>query len=95
MFFTRRAQQMTDEEKVAYLTRKLGGRFIKPMFEAGFDHVEIALMLAWAAGECAPNREILSELHRHLDRAFGVMGDHLAAEMVEEAEKKIAEERKP
>ena len=57
-------------------------------------HFDIASVLARAAGECCPSSGHLEELHRTMNTGFGVVGDHLAEELVEGAEKQLAEEAK-
>jgi hypothetical protein len=46
-------------------------------------------VLARAAGECCPSKGHLEELHRVINAGFDMMGNQLAEELVEEAEKKI------
>ena len=42
MLFRKSPEKMTAEEQLAYLVRKLGSRFMVPMFKAGFSHFVIA-----------------------------------------------------
>jgi hypothetical protein len=67
MLFGKNPAKMTVEKQLEYLVRKLGSRFMAPMFRAGFTHFNIAAVLARAA----------------------VMGNQLAEQLVEEAERKI------
>jgi len=88
MLFSKSPEKMTAEEQLAYLVRKLGSRFMVPMFKAGFSHFVIAAVMARAAGECCPSKGHLEDLHNVLNAGFDQMGDHLAKELVEEAEKR-------
>jgi hypothetical protein len=42
MLFRKNPEKMTVEEQPAYLVRKLGSRFMDPMFKAEFTHFNIA-----------------------------------------------------
>jgi hypothetical protein len=94
MLFGKSPAKMTVEEQLEYLVRKLGSRFMAPMFRAGFTHFNIAAVLARAAGECCPSKGHLEDLHRVMNAGFDQMRDHLAEELVEGAEKQLAEEAK-
>jgi hypothetical protein len=89
MLFGTNPAKMTVEEQLEYLVRKLGSRFMAPMFRAGFTHFNIAAVLARAAGECCPSKGHLEELHRVMNAGFDMMGNQLAEQLVEEAERKI------
>jgi hypothetical protein len=94
LFRRKNPEKMTVEEQLAYLVDKLGASFIKPMFQMGFTHFMISSILARAAGECCPSKGHLEDLHRVMNAGFDQMGDHLAEELVEGAEKQLAEEAK-
>jgi hypothetical protein len=91
MLFRKNPEKMTVEKQLEYLVRKLGSRFMAPMFKAGFTHFNIAAVLARASGECCPSKWHLEQMHKIMDAGFDQMGNHLAAQLVEQAEK-IADE---
>lgn len=92
MLFRKNPEKMTAMERLEYLVRKLGTRFMAPMFKAGFTHFDIAAVLARASGECCPSKGQLEDLYNIMNAGFDQMGNHLAEELLEEAKKKIADE---
>ena len=88
MWFRNRADQMGQEEAIAYAVNKLGNGFLVPMFRRGFSHYDISMVLARAAGECCPSELTLLELHNVLHRACTGKPFH---QLVDEAKERAAE----
>ena len=89
MWFRKRADQMSEEQAVAYAVRKLGRGFMQPMFARGFSPYDVSMVLARAAGECCPNDITVLELHNVLHRAATGKPFH---QIVDEAKERRAAE---
>jgi hypothetical protein len=48
----------------------LSNGFIQPMIKAGFTPFDIAMALAWAAGEVCTDTAVLQELHKSLAAGY-------------------------
>ena len=64
------AEQMTQDEQIAFSAHLLSEGFIMPMIKAGFMPFDIAASLAAAAGECCSDAGQLKALHEILAAGY-------------------------